>query len=402
MRPAPPPSDRGPGRPGEDRYASLRRIAWWRQDRLRRATAVVAGVGALGNEVAKNLALLGFGRLVLVDFDAVEASNLARSVLFRPGDDGRPKVEAASRRLAELNPGVRVVPIEGDVALDLGLGLLAEADLAFGCLDSREARLALNQACWQVTTPWIDGAIQEISGTVKTFVPPDGTCYECGFTDEDYRHLGARYSCRGLRTGEMSRGKVPTTPTIASIVAGLAVQEGLKLLHGLEAAASRALVYTGETHLFYDTRLPRRDDCLAHDTLPEPLAAGLGADRSTAADVLRLAAPSDPGAELALGREFVTCFRCEPCGRTRDVFELRARLTQDQGLCPCCGEPMWPEPLSVLTAGHDLADRRLSELGVPAFDILTVRTRGRRKAVLLAGDRDAFLPLDGPDPGPNP
>ena len=74
----------------EDRYARQRLIPQWDQRRLAEATAVIAGVGAVGNEVAKNLALLGVGRLVLCDPDIVARSNLSRTVLFCDGDVGRP------------------------------------------------------------------------------------------------------------------------------------------------------------------------------------------------------------------------------------------------------------------------------------------------------------------------
>src|SRR4051794_34828877 len=81
-----------------DRYGRLRLIPWWRQERLAAAKVLVVGAGALGNEVLKNIALLGVGTTYLIDFDTVETSNLSRSVLFRHGDGGRPKAEVAAER----------------------------------------------------------------------------------------------------------------------------------------------------------------------------------------------------------------------------------------------------------------------------------------------------------------
>src|SRR5271167_4030844 len=72
----------------QDRYSRLRLISWWRQERLRTARILVVGAGALGNEVVKNLALLGMGTTYLIDLDVVEPSNLSRSVLFREQDGG--------------------------------------------------------------------------------------------------------------------------------------------------------------------------------------------------------------------------------------------------------------------------------------------------------------------------
>ena len=75
---------------------------------------------------------------------------------------------------------------------------------------------------------------------------------------------------------QISSGKVPTAPTIASMMAALEVQEALKLLHGMPVAAGTALVFNGVANQFYSTRLPFREDCLSHETYPEPGRAALG------------------------------------------------------------------------------------------------------------------------------
>src|SRR5712691_1793040 len=106
-----------------DRYGRLRLIPWWRQEKLAAAKVLVVGAGALGNEVLKNLALLGVGTVLVIDLDRVEPSNLSRSVLFRAGDGGRGKAEVAAERAREINPEITIVPIRGDVITDLGLGL---------------------------------------------------------------------------------------------------------------------------------------------------------------------------------------------------------------------------------------------------------------------------------------
>ncbi len=161
-----------------------------------------------------------------------------------------------------------IIPIHGNVIVDIGLGLFHDVDLVIGCLDNREARLWVNRQCWKTGTPWIDAGIQEIQGVVKVFVPPDSACYECAMTERDYQLLNRRYSCPLLSRDEILSGKVPTAPTIASMMAALQVQEALKLLHGMPVAAGSALVYNGVANQFYSTRLPFRDDCLSHETYP--------------------------------------------------------------------------------------------------------------------------------------
>jgi adenylyltransferase/sulfurtransferase len=368
----------------QDRYARFRLIGWWDQEKLGSASVLVAGCGALGNEVTKNLVLLGVGEVVVVDNDIVENANLAKSVLFRPGDTGRSKVEVAAERLAELNPDVRIRPLHGDVLLDLGLGLFRDVDLAIGCLDNREARLFVNQACWRMGTPWIDGAIQEISGVAKVFVPPDGSCYECTFTDLDYRYLNLRYSCPGLKSEDIAQGKVPTTPTISSIIAGIQAQEAVKMIHGLETLASHALVFNGVTNFFYVTEIPRREDCLSHETYPPAEETGLEAHAATARELMQAAFGTDEGACVELDRDFVTEISCPPCSETRTLNLPRDRIAAGRGLCPSCGADMSPEFLQSIPASSSLADRPLADLGIPQHDVVRVRRETAVRYLLLA------------------
>ena len=107
--------------PDTDRYHTFSYISWWKQEVVRDATALVIGAGALGNEVLKNLALMGIGNLIIADFDTIEDSNLSRSVLFRATDRGRRKVDVAAERVKELNPDVKVKTWHGDINHGLGL-----------------------------------------------------------------------------------------------------------------------------------------------------------------------------------------------------------------------------------------------------------------------------------------
>lgn len=125
----------------EDRYSRLRLIAWWDQPKLASAKVLVIGAGALGNEVLKNLALVGVGTLYVVDCDLIEPTNLTRSILYRREDCGLPKAQIAARMMRQLNPDIVVHGIHGDVMADIGLGLFRDVDLVIACLDNREARL---------------------------------------------------------------------------------------------------------------------------------------------------------------------------------------------------------------------------------------------------------------------
>src|SRR5438067_5005283 len=222
---------------GEDRFARFRLIGWWDQDRLRRAKVLVVGAGALGNEILKNLALLGVGRVVVIDLDRVANSNLSRSVLFREADCGRPKAEVVAERAKDIFPEMLVRPVADNVVYNLGLGVYRWADVILGGLDNREARVAINQSAARAGKVWIDGAIERLDGVARVFHPATGPCYECTMSEVDWKMLEARRSCALLTRHEMEHGKVPTTPTTASIVAGIQVQEAIKYLHGLDVIA---------------------------------------------------------------------------------------------------------------------------------------------------------------------
>jgi molybdopterin-synthase adenylyltransferase len=371
----------------QDRYSRLRLISWWRQERLRTARILVVGAGALGNEVVKNLALLGIGTTYLIDLDVVEPSNLSRSVLFREEDGGQSKAEAAARRASELNPEITIIPLHGNVITDLGLGLFADVDLVIGCLDNREARLWVNRQCWKTSTPWIDAGIQEIQGVVKVFVPPDSACYECAMTQRDYQLLNLRYSCPLLSRDDIIAGKVPTAPTIASMMAALQVQEALKLLHGLPVAAGSALVYNGVANQFYSTKLPFREDCLSHETYPEPVELPLGCGSAVAQLFDAARSRLDGPLRLVLDRELVVAVDCPRCGWRVEVMRPRVKVKSTDAVCPTCREPGRPEFVSFVDEGSPLAHLPLSRVGIPAYDILRVDGPSDSGFFLLASDR---------------
>lgn len=375
-----------------DRYSRLRLIRWWDQGRLAAAKVLVVGAGAIGNEVLKNLALLGVGRIFVIDCDRIENSNLARAVLFREADFGKSKAEAAAAAVRELNPDVRVTAIHGNVVTDLGLGVFRDVDVVIGAVDNREARLWINRACWKVGTPWIDGGIQEISGVVKVFVPPGGACYECGMTENDYRLLTVRYSCPLLSRDEMQAGKVPTAPTVASIIGGMQVQEALKILHALPVDAGHAHVFNGDATRLYKTAFQRREDCLSHESYGEAVELSLSATEATAEELFAAAVGHFGGevVKLLLDRDLVVSLDCG-CGHSRVVMQPREKVRATEAACPACGGEARPRFVHEVEAGSSLAGRRLEELGIPAYDVVRLAGEEEVRVFLLGGDRKKVM-----------
>src|SRR6266567_8675294 len=246
---------------GEDRFDRLRRIDWWDQEKLTSARILVVGAGALGNEVLKNLALLGVGNVFIADLDSIEESNLSRSILFRDRDVGRSKAEAAAAAARDIFPGIRISHFHGDAIFGLGLGVYRWADLVIAGLDNREARLHVNRCCQKLKKVWIDAATETLQGVVRVFAP-GGPCYECTLTSLDFQLLKERVGCAGLRV-ERAGGRVPTTPITASVIGALQVQEALKWIHGIPGLAGNGLVFNGISNDFYTVAYQRGEDCAA-------------------------------------------------------------------------------------------------------------------------------------------
>lgn len=375
-----------------DRYSRLRLISWWDQEKLKKAKVFVVGAGALGNEVLKNLALLGVGQVYVIDLDEIEDSNLTRSVLFRARDRGKSKAFAAAEALRDINPDTNVTPIHGNVITDIGLGLFRDVDVVIGCLDNREARLWVNRCCWKVGRPWVDGGIQEISGVLKVFQPPDGACYECAMTENDYRLINLRYSCPLLKREDILSGKVPTAPTIASMIGGLQTQEALKLIHGMPVKAGEALIFNGISNTFYSTKFQHKENCLSHDTYPQPVELEL-TNNCTAKELFAQARQqfSDSAAQaelvLHLDRDLVVSVHCAPCDLSRPIMRPQQAVGMKDALCEKCGGLTKPLLEHEVAQSSPLAAQTLNSLGIPAYDIVRVTDGEQEECFLLGGDR---------------
>ena len=357
----------------DDRYARQRLLPWWDQDRLAAARVVVAGAGAVGNEVLKLLALVGVGEIVVADFDTVSPSNLSRTILFRAEDVGQPKAALAARRTREINPDVHVAAIDGDIGRDLGLATLAGADIVLGGLDSVNARWSLNRRCLQAGVPWINAGITASDVQVSRHVPGEGACYECTFTEGMARRFNERYSCTGLvrRTPDRT---VPTTAIGASVVAGLMVHDALRLLHdpatGLRAGQRQTLLLDGYRQFLDD--LPMDPDCPAH---AEPVRDWVTTDRdpaTTSAREIAGAAGLHDATWLEMTFELVLSFTCPSCGVTEDVGRPTAAVYEEEILCPACRQERIVARGTRIPLDGPLADRPLTSLGVPPHDLVAV------------------------------
>ncbi len=382
--------------PDTDRYHTFGYISWWQQEIVREATVLVVGAGALGNEVLKNLALMGIGNILIADFDTIEDSNLSRSVLFRPSDRGRRKAEVAAEAVKELNPDVGVKYLHGDINYDLGLGVFRHVDAVVGCLDNREARLSLNRYSWATGRPWVDGAIQELMGIVRVFWPGEGACYECTLTDADYQMISLRYSCPLLARENILQGKVPTTPTSASIVAAFQTQEVLKLIHGMEVQPGKAMMINGLTNDVYTTEYPVKDGCLSHSRMDPVVELPERSSPSTTLIELLTIAQDRLGSKTVLefDSEIVVAMQCVDCGEETPVFKRMARLSEGAFDCTNCGGRREMRLTHRIDGSEHFLNRTLAEFDLPPLGIVRARNGVDKAYFEMTGDKQTFLQFE--------
>lgn len=368
----------------ESRYARQELITWWDQRLLSDASVLVVGAGALGNEVAKDLALVGIGSITVIDLDTIERSNLSRGVFFSDTDEGRHKAEVVAAGVRRLNPDVTAHHIVGDIKQQ-GLGWVRRFDLVIGGLDNREARVWVNQACRKLGIPWIDGAIEGLRGVARTFLP-EGPCYECTLSETDRAILSHRKSCALLDAQEIASGKVPTTATTAALVAAVQVQEAVRLLHGSAKLANQGWTFIGESLDSWISEYSEDEFCLAHDRYEE-IRDIETSPSTTLGELLQALDPTDPVVAVDLESDLALRASCITCDTSAEVNRLLVHLTRPDVSCPTCSEVMAIETVTSLTVDSPLLKVPVGDLGLPEQEIVTARTGTDRIHLCLEGHR---------------
>ncbi|MFB2876470.1 ThiF family adenylyltransferase [Floridanema aerugineum] len=323
----------------ESRYDRHSLIDWWDQGKLKAANVLVAGAGALGNEVLKNLALVGVGNITVIDFDTVSITNLTRSVLFRESDVGLPKVEVARQRALEINPEISIQAIYGDLEFDLGIGDVREHNIIIGCLDSINARWAINQLAYRAGIPWINGGIGVAEGEISFFDPKtEAACYECTISDQMWERRNKRYSCQGLKRN-IPEAAMPTTAPIASIISAMQVHQALLYLHGKTGFINPGeKVFLGlNPWTAFKVQIRRSEDCIAHDLSIEPIMRVNYEQNWKLEAVLKQLANSEFFEPvLWLRNEVIGKMKCLSCGYEEQVNTHLRKYPESQLICPKC------------------------------------------------------------------
>jgi len=224
----------------EDKYDRQKRIAGWDQNKISNATVMIIGVGATGNEVAKNLCLSGIGKLIIIDYDIIEKSNLNRCILFNMENkvENKYKVDIIKAACEKLNPEVKILTIKKALN-EIDKDLYKQVDVICSCLDNVEARLEANNYAYYYQVPFIDSGIDEFFGSVQGVYSgvADAACLQCGISGADLDLMWVKFSCTGEEI-ESSNGatisKIATIITTTSIIGGIQTQQVIKFLLGID------------------------------------------------------------------------------------------------------------------------------------------------------------------------
>jgi molybdopterin/thiamine biosynthesis adenylyltransferase len=214
------------------------------QLRLKRATALIAGLGGLGSPLALYLAAAGVGHLKLVDMDNVELSNLNRQILHWDEDVGESKVNSASQKVRRINPTTRVEGLHLMIDDKNVFEVAKNCDVILDAMDNFAVRYLLNAAAIAHRVPLIHGAVYGYEGRLASVVPGKTACLECIYPQAPPRAV------------------FPVLGTTPGVIALLQATEAIKSLTGAGVMLeNEMLIYDGEMMNFDKVRVSRNPQC---------------------------------------------------------------------------------------------------------------------------------------------
>lgn len=232
------------------RHILLPEVGLEGQKRLKRASALVVGAGGLGSPVMLYLAAAGVGRIGIVDFDAVDVSNLQRQIVHSEASVGTSKLRSAKQRVNELNPLVQLDLYEEKLGADNARGIFEPYDVIIDGTDNFTTRYLVNDACVLMGKPNVYGSIYRFEGQASVFSAADGPCYRCLFPEPPPPEAVPNCAEGGV------------LGVLAGVIGTIQATEALKLLLGIGSSlAGRLLLYDALEMRFDSLSIRRSDDC---------------------------------------------------------------------------------------------------------------------------------------------
>jgi adenylyltransferase/sulfurtransferase len=221
------------------------------QAKLKQAKVLLVGAGGLGAPLGMYLAAAGVGRIGLVDFDVVDASNLQRQITYSASDVGRPKLQVARERLSGINPHIQIDLHETRLSSENALSLFREYDIVVDGTDNFPTRYLVNDACVLLGKPNVYGSIFRFEGQVSVFYAKEGPCYRCLYSEPPPP---------GLVPSCAEGGVLGVLP---GVVGTLQALEAIKLILGTgEPLIGRLVLFDALRMQFRQLTLRKDPDCV--------------------------------------------------------------------------------------------------------------------------------------------
>ena len=218
------------------------------QQRLLASRVLIVGLGGLGSPVALYLAGAGVGALWLADDDTVHLSNLQRQILFTAKDVDRPKALAAQQRIAQLNPHIRLTPLNQRLQGDALREAVSRADLVLDCSDNMATRQAVNAACVTQQKPLVAASAVGFGGQLAVFTPPfRHGCYRCLWPE--------------MQEPDRNCRNAGILGPVVGMMGAMQALEAIKLLCGIQQENSTLRLFDARTHQWRTLALQRAAGC---------------------------------------------------------------------------------------------------------------------------------------------
>jgi sulfur-carrier protein adenylyltransferase/sulfurtransferase len=233
------------------RHLILPEVGGAGQRKLLNSSVLLLGAGGLGSPAAMYLAAAGVGKIGIVDFDVVDASNLQRQLLHGVDDIGRPKAESAADTLRSLNPDVEVVPIKEHVNSENAMRIFKPYDVIIDGTDNFPTRYLANDAAHFQAKPLVHGSIFRFEGRLALFDSAHGTgCYRCLFPEPP--PPGSVQSC----------AEAGVFGVLPGIIGSMMAFETIKYLLDIgRPMIGRYLLFEGEDMTFRELKLRQNKAC---------------------------------------------------------------------------------------------------------------------------------------------
>jgi sulfur-carrier protein adenylyltransferase/sulfurtransferase len=232
------------------RHLIMPEVALEGQKKLKAAKVLCIGAGGLGSPLALYLAAAGVGRLGIVDFDVVDFTNLQRQIIHSTANVGRPKLDSAKERIAEINPFVQVDTYEEALTSENALDLFRDYDIVVDGTDNFPTRYLVNDACVLLGKPNVYGSIFRFEGQATVFYAKEGPCYRCLYPEPPPP---------GLVPSCAEGGVLGVLPGIIGVMQAI---ETVKLILGKgESLIGRLVLFDALKMKFRELKLRKNPDC---------------------------------------------------------------------------------------------------------------------------------------------